>query len=93
MKSFISVLLLLFVGLQYKLWFDDGNIYQIMKLRENYKAQHALYKDMLKVNKKLSNQVVAYKQEGDVLEEKARSELGLVKEDEVYYQIIERPVA
>ena len=89
MKAFIGVLAILFFGLQYKLWFDDGSIFDVLKIRDDYKLQQNNYRHLTDVNHKLTKDIHALKSGGDVLEEKAREELGMVKEGEVYFQIIE----
>ncbi len=90
MKPFIIVLLLLVIGLQYKLWFAEGNFSDILHIRNEYKQKKAHYQRVLTSNRKLQEDIKAFKDGGDVLEEKARVELGMVKEDEVFYQIVKR---
>lgn len=90
MKLFIGILLVLVIGLQYKLWFDRGNVNDILQIREEYKQQKEHYQRLLSRNHKLSEEVKALKEGGEILEEKARLELGMVKEGEVYYQIVKK---
>lgn len=89
MKPVIAVLFVLAIGLQYKLWFDEGSIFDVLKNREEYKIQQANFDNLLDINHKLSNEIHALKAGGDILEEKAREDLGMIKEGETYYQIVE----
>lgn len=90
MKSITFVLLILFAGLQYKLWFDDGNLLELREKRQLLQVEQAHYQSELKNNQQLLVEIESLKQGGDILEEQARINLGLVKPGESYYHIIEK---
>ncbi|NNM58265.1 MAG: cell division protein FtsB [Legionellales bacterium] len=84
----IGVLLLLLGGLQYKLWLGQGGVLDIRALNQ---AMSEIDKKNTKLdarNQALQANIEDLKHGQDALEEQARAELGMVKPDETYYQII-----
>jgi len=86
----ISLILLIFLGLlQYRLWFGNGNISQVKEL-ENKKItlenSITLLEDR---NRSLAAEVIDLKTGLEAIEEKARSEMGMIKENETFYQIVD----
>ena len=74
--------------LQYKIWLGDGGIPEILQL-ENEVEVIQLQVDKLKErNQALAAEVKDLKKGMDAIEERARSELGMIARDEVYYQVI-----
>ena len=74
--------------LQYKIWLGDGGIPEILQL-ENEAEVVQLQVDQLKErNQALDAEVQDLKKGMDAIEERARSELGMIGKDEVYYQVI-----
>ncbi len=86
----LSILLLFFfVLLQYSLWFGDNSLpdaWQLQAKIEDHKQENALLEER---NRLLDSEVLNLKKGLDVVEEKARTELGLIKEGETYFQVIE----
>lgn len=89
MKTWIVLLLVLLTGLQCDLWLSNGGISSVMHLKENVEAQVAKNEMLLKRNKLLEAQVNELKMGQQALEEKARDELGMIRRDESFYQVIE----
>lgn len=89
MKSLFLVLFIIFLGLQYKLWIDEGNIRELRQLKQTLEQQNHRYQKIVLRNQALQAEIAELKAGGDPLEERARIDLGLVKEGETYYQIIE----
>lgn len=89
MKVIIAVLALLFVLLQFKLWFGEGSMKDVWRL-EDAIAQQSLENGRLKErNQALIAEVDDLKQGMEAIEERARSELGMIKENETFYQVVE----
>jgi len=86
---FLSILLLL---LQYPLWFSERSLPDAWQLRSKIGAQQAENQQFEERNRLLKAEVEDLKTGLDVVEEKARTELGLIKQGETYYQVIESPV-
>ncbi|MYB34812.1 MAG: cell division protein FtsB [Gammaproteobacteria bacterium] len=83
---FIVVCLL---GLAYMFLFGYNNFFELRKLQEQLEVQTAENEVLKARNDRLLRQVMAYKGSDKAVEAIARSELGLIKEDEVFYQIVE----
>jgi cell division protein FtsB len=89
MRTVWVVLILALLGLQYKFWLGDGNIHQWLQLEEKNVAQEEINKKLRLRNQALTAEVEDLKSGHHALEEKARSELGMVKSDESFYQLVE----
>ena len=88
MRWLLVLLLLLFAGLQYRLWFAEGGRLELRRLQQqaqDYERETALLRER---NAQLTRQVLDLKSGQVVLEQRAREELGLTAEDEVYYQFV-----
>ena len=88
MKPLAIVLALLFLVLQYKLWFARGGITEVWHLRQAIAAQNTENTTMQQNNLALTAEVADLKNGQAAVEERARNELGMTKPDEVFYQIV-----
>lgn len=89
------ILLILLIGLQLKLWTGSGGVRDVEQLRQTV-AQTKRENEVLKArNDALAAEVRDLKEGQAAIEERARSELGLIKPGETFYQIVEpaTPVA
>ncbi|MFI4954979.1 MAG: cell division protein FtsB [Gammaproteobacteria bacterium] len=89
MRITIIILTLLFIGLQYKLWFADGGLLELWQLRQTVVEQKSANQERVEENEKLAAEVADLKLGVAALEERARNELGMIKDDEVFYQIVD----
>ena len=92
-RIIFGVLLLMFVGLQYKLWFDKGSVPRAHALEQDLADLKAKNEDAKQKNAVLEADVRDLEKAGEAIEERARSELGMVKKGETLIQVKERPVA
>ncbi|GBC56107.1 cell division protein diviC (FtsB), stabilizes FtsL against RasP cleavage [Stutzerimonas stutzeri] len=83
------VLLLLLGGLQYRLWVGEGSLAQVNSLNKQIADQQGENEQLLERNRILEAEVLELKQGMETVEERARQELGMVKEGETLYQLIE----
>ena len=88
MKWLFSLLIVLFLLLQYKLWVGDGGIPGILRLEKEVEIQQIQKKKLEERNASLAAEVKDLKQGQEAIEERARSEMGMIKKDETFYQII-----
>ena len=88
MKWLIASLLVLLLVLQYRLWFGDGSLQQFMALREESRDTHAELLRLRSRNQALEAEVVDLKSGLDAIEERARTELGMIDENETFYQFV-----
>jgi cell division protein FtsB len=82
----MSVLLLL---MQYKLWFGDASVRDVITLKQTVKEQQAKNEQVKQRNAVLAAEVEDLKTGLEAIEERARSELGMIKKDETFIHIVE----
>ena len=83
-------LLLLLVGIHAQLWTGRGSVGHVQELRQQIAEQQAANAQVRQANERLASEVHDLKEGLDMVEEKARSELGMVKQGEVYVQFTPR---
>ena len=88
LKWIISLLIVLFLLLQYKLWAGDGGIPEVLHLEQEVVKQELHKQQLEERNASLAAEVKDLKQGLDAIEERARSEMGMVRKDEQFYQIL-----
>jgi cell division protein FtsB len=81
------VLLALLGGLQYWLWMGSGSLAQATELRQQIADQEAENKRLEERNRVLDAEVSELKKGMETVEERARQELGMVKDGETLYQL------
>ena len=90
-RIIFGVLLLMFVGLQYMLWFDKGSVPRAHALEQDLADLKAKNEDAKQKNAVLEADVRDLEKAGEAIEERARSELGMVKKGETLIQVKELP--
>lgn len=93
MKWLLSLLIVLLLLLQYKLWVGDGGVPEVLHLEQEVAKQEQHKQQLEERNASLAAEVEDLKQGLDAIEERARSELGMIRKDEQFYQIIQSPDA
>jgi len=89
MKLLITFLAVLLVLLQYKLWIGDDGIRDVLELRDTVEEQRIKNRQVKQRNDVLQAEVDDLKTGLDVVEAKARSELGMIKEGETFIHIVD----
>lgn len=89
MRVLMMILLLLLLLLQYKLWLAPGNILELKRFDKNIAHVDAVSKELQKQNQVTEKEINDLKHGNDAIEERARTDLGMIKEGEVFYQLIE----
>ena len=88
MRALLAILLLVLVLLQLKMWFGEGSFRDVRRLEQRVEQQ-ALENEALALrNRELQAEVEDLRQGLEAVEERARSELGMIKEDEEFYQVV-----
>lgn len=88
MRALVIILIALLVLLQYRLWFGPGGYTDINKLEQRLQLQQQENDSMLSRNNELRAEVEDLRERLDAVEERARSELGLIREGEEFYQVV-----
>lgn len=82
------MLLGLLLVLQYRLWISDGGIPEVLHLQQEVATAELEKSRLEERNTGLDAEVADLKTGIDAIEERARSELGMLGKDEIFYQII-----
>ena len=81
---------MLLMWLQYKLWLGDGGIPEVLELEAEIETVQSEVNTLQERNRALNAEVLDLKKGIEAIEERARSEMGMIKKDEIYYQVIDR---
>jgi cell division protein FtsB len=88
MRSLTVILLLMLLALQVKMWFGEGGYSDVKRLAVRVEEQARENETLAQRNRELQAEVEDLRQGLHAVEERARSELGMVKENEQFYQVI-----
>ena len=83
------ILLILLIALQVKLWTGQGGVREVWRLQHRVGEQKAENAKLKTRNETLQAEVDDLKHGDEAVEERARSELGLLKPGETFYQVVE----
>jgi len=90
MKALTLVFVILIALLQYPLWLGKGSWLRVWDLNRQISEQQQNNNTLKLRNETLDAEVRDLKSGQAAVEERARSELGMVKQDEVFYQVIDQ---
>ncbi|MEK7991961.1 MAG: cell division protein FtsB [Thiotrichaceae bacterium] len=88
-KILLLGLVLLLAHLQYQIWLGQGSYENWQTMQQQLAQQQAINQQLQQRNRALIAEVKDLKHGFTVIEEYARMELGLIKQGEVFYQIVE----
>lgn len=89
MRSLVLLGVVLLIGLQVRFWFGSSGVLERNELTERLEAQQQRTEVLKERNRILAAEVAALKTGPEALEARARSELGMVKEGETFYLVVE----
>lgn len=90
MKVLALVLAAFLIGIQAQLWWGKGSLPRVAQLREELAQAQAANEEARGRNAQLQAELRDLREGLEMVEEKARMELGMVKPDEVFVQINHR---
>ena len=88
MRIFVVILAAALILLQYRLWISDQGLREVTRLQVAVDAQRAANHEQGDRNRQLDAEVTNLKGGLAALEERARSELGMVGASETFYQVV-----
>lgn len=91
MRWLTALLIALLGALQYSLWIGSGSLADVHRLHAAVAKQTQENGRLAERNKALEAEVYDLKHGFAAIEERARSELGMIKKGETFYQVIEKP--
>ncbi len=88
--KFVTVMLFtMLVLLQYRLWIGNGSLTEVHHLQQEQQSILEENKSLKERNGSLAAEVLDLKQGLEAIEERARSEMGMIKKDETFYQLVD----
>jgi len=91
MRIVILILFVILIMLQFKLWLGEGGVREVARLEERVETQELKNDELLQRNERLQAEVEDLRDRLDAVEERARNELGLIKPEEEFYQVVPPP--
>ena len=79
----------LILGLQYKAWFSDSGHFAIVELDAQVETRRAQTQELAQANRLLREEVLALKSGHVAIESRARQDLGMIRDDEVFFLVPE----
>jgi len=92
LKALTLILVILIALLQYPLWLGKGSWLRVWELSRKVTEQQDRNVALKARNDTLDAEVSDLKSGRAAIEERARSELGMIKQDEVFFQVVDTPL-
>lgn len=89
MKSLALTLAALILLIQYPLWLGRGSWLRVWEVDQQIRTQRETNRHLQARNNGLDAEVRDLKTGMEAVEERARSELGMIKQDEIFFQVLE----
>jgi cell division protein FtsB len=89
MKFLIGFLFFLFIILQYQLWYGPGSVEQVNEYQQQVDSLKREAAKKRERNEALYAEVLDLREAQEAIEERARYELGMIKEGETFFQVID----
>ncbi|MDJ0878265.1 MAG: cell division protein FtsB [Halieaceae bacterium] len=91
MKWLALGLTVLLVASQYRLWFaEEGSLAELHRLQQEIERQEQRNAELEARNLRLEQEVIELQQGLETVEERARRDLGMIRDGETYYQLVEK---
>lgn len=89
MKGLTIALIVALGLLQWRLWAGDGGVADLRELEQTLAEQQSENERLQQRNQMLENEILDLKNGLEAIEERARSDLGMIRDGETFYMIIE----
>ncbi|EGW19624.1 MAG: septum formation initiator family protein [Methylobacter sp.] len=89
MKIIIAIIILLIIHFQYRIWVGDGSVAQIDAYQQRLDDLKKQAEEKRERNEALYAEVLDLRKGQEAIEERARDELGMIKEDETFFHVLE----
>jgi cell division protein FtsB len=91
MKLLAIALVMILSLLQYELWFSKNGVRQYFALKQAIQIQQLENTKLAERNQSLSVEINNLKSGHEAIEEHARNDLGMIKQGETFYQVVNKP--
>ncbi len=89
MKILIAIIILLTIHFQYRIWLGDGSVAEIEAYQQRLDVLKKQVEEKRQRNEALYAEVLDLRRGQEAIEERARDELGMIKEDETFFHVLE----
>ena len=89
MKVLYGFLIIVFLNFQFQLWFGEDSVRELNMLQTELYAQRQINAEIEERNRLLEIEVVELKTGLEAVEERARSELGMIEKGETFYLLLD----
>ena len=89
MKPITIIFIFVLAFLQYRLWMGNGSLSEVHELNNQITMIENENTQLRERNLSLAAEVMDLKEGSEAIEERARSEMGMIKHDETFYQIVD----
>ncbi|TRW96371.1 septum formation initiator family protein [Candidatus Methylobacter oryzae] len=89
MKIIVAIIILLIIHLQYRIWIGDGSVAEIEAYQLRLDDLKKQVEEKRQRNEALYAEVLDLRKGQEAIEERARDELGMIKEDETFFHVLE----
>jgi cell division protein FtsB len=90
-RAAVIILILIFAGLQYRLWIGDGSWAQVHRVTQMRDALHAANVKRQARNEALADEIADLKSGKAATAGRARADLGMIKPDETFFLTVAKP--
>jgi cell division protein FtsB len=87
-RLLFALLLVMFLVLQYRLWVGQGSQAEVHRLTQQIHSQQTRLQEISERNKRLRAEVESLRNGVDAVEARARTDLGMIREGETFFQVI-----
>ena len=87
-KKIVIFLIMIISILQYRFWIGEDGVYRTYYLKKKIIIQNLKNEDLKKLNEQLFHEIIFLKKDMSIIESRARNDLGMVKQGEVFYRVI-----
>ncbi|MDB3990862.1 septum formation initiator family protein [Gammaproteobacteria bacterium] len=88
-RFFIAILIVFFLIIQFDIWVKDDGLNRVKELQQMIDSQSEENQRLKLRNQQLEREIEELKSGTESIEEKARTDLGMIKEGEEFYLIVE----
>ncbi len=88
MRTLAIVLAVLLAAIQWPLWFGKGGWLRVAELDRQLAAQRAANEELAARNAQLAAEVASFRAGREAIEERARSQLNMIRSDELFFQFV-----
>lgn len=86
----LGLLLILLAGLQYRLWFAQGSLAEQHRLELQLREQTEINRKLRERNAVVEREVLELQSGTQGVEQRAREQLGLIREGETFYLVVDK---